>query len=73
MARICNICDKGPTVGNYVSHANNRVKRWIYPNTHSMRYTLPGKENKVHRGAVCTKCVKAGKVQKVLSGKTQAG
>ena len=65
MARICTVCDKGPVVGNLVSHANNRVKRWIYPNTHKMRFKVPG-INKVHRGAVCTKCVKAGKIEKVI-------
>ena len=66
MARICDMCEKKPLGGNYVSHANNRVKRWLYPNTHKIRYQVPGKSNKVHRGAVCTKCVKAGKVVKVI-------
>lgn len=65
MARICDTCGKRPTVANLVSHANNRVKRWVFPNTQKMRYTTPG-SSKVTRGAVCTKCVKAGKVQKVL-------
>ena len=26
MARVCTVCGKGPTTGNHVSHANNRVK-----------------------------------------------
>lgn len=65
MARICNICDKKPTVGNLVSHANNKVKRWIYPNVHKIRYTVPGSSS-VKAGTVCTKCVKAGKVQKIV-------
>lgn len=67
MSRVCCVCEKRPQVGNLVSHANNRVKRWIYPNVHKMRYILA--ENKVRtvqRGAVCTKCVKAGKVEKVV-------
>ncbi len=67
MSRICSVCEKRPQVGNLVSHANNRVKRWIYPNVHKMRYILA--ENKgraVQRGAVCTKCVKAGKIEKVV-------
>ena len=66
MARICDVCDKRPSVGNMVSHANNRVKRWIYPNINKMRYTLAGIPGKVMRGGVCTKCTKAGKVQKVI-------
>jgi len=67
MARICAVCSKRPQVANNVSNANNRVKKWVYPNVHTMRFTITGsKKNEVHRGKVCTKCVKAGKVQKVI-------
>ncbi|MGB8467606.1 MAG: 50S ribosomal protein L28 [Candidatus Babeliales bacterium] len=67
MSRICAVCNKGPHVGNLVSHANNRTKRWVYPNVHKVRYTLTGQmPKKVQRGAVCTKCVKAGKIEKVI-------
>jgi large subunit ribosomal protein L28 len=66
MARICNICDKRPRVGNLVSHANNKTKRWLYPNVHKMRYTTPKTGTKVFAGSICTKCVKAGKIQKVF-------
>lgn len=65
MANICVICDKRPQVVNRVSNANNKTKRWVYPNVHVMRFTLKGQVN-VARGAVCTKCVKAGKVEKVV-------
>ena len=65
MSRICAVCDKRPQVGNLVSHANNKVKRWVYPNVHKMRFTTP-QSNKVKRASVCTKCVKAGKVTKVI-------
>jgi len=63
MARICDVCCKRPQVANLVSHANNRVKRWVYPNTHKMQFIVPGR-SEVKRGTVCTKCVKSGKVQK---------
>jgi large subunit ribosomal protein L28 len=67
MSRICDICSKRPQVGNNVSHANNRTKRVLYPNTHKMRYKIAGtSKNNVMRGAVCTKCVKAGKIEKVI-------
>ena len=67
MARICTVCDKRPKVGMHVSHAKNRTKRWLYPNVHMMRYTLRGDNSgKVTRGKVCTKCVKARKVKKVV-------
>ncbi len=67
MARICDICGKRPRVANLVSHANNKVKRWVYPNVRRMRFMLvckPGKS--VMAGHVCTKCVKAGKIRKVV-------
>jgi len=67
MARICAVCEKRPQVGNLVSNANNKVKRWLYPNVHTMRFKLAkDASGKVHRAKVCTKCVKAGKVQKVI-------
>lgn len=65
MSKICSLCDKRPHVGNIVSHANNKTKRWVYPNVHVMRYRLKG-QPEVSRGAVCTRCVKAGKVEKVI-------
>lgn len=67
MARICTVCGKRPQVANLVSHARNKVKRWVFPNVHMMRFTLSNcPAGKVKRGNVCTKCVKAGKIKKVL-------
>ena len=67
MARICSICDKRPQVAQNVSHARNRTKRWVYPNVHSMRFTVAhNNSGKVHQAKVCTKCLKAGKVKKVF-------
>ena len=66
MARICAVCGKRPQVGNLVSHANNKVKRWVYPNVHKMRFIVTGCPSTVHNDKVCTKCVKAKKVQKVV-------
>lgn len=67
MSRICCVCSKGPQVANLVSHANNRVKRWVYPNVHKIRFTLAhSSDDRVHAGNVCTKCVKAKKIVKVL-------
>jgi large subunit ribosomal protein L28 len=65
MANICSICGKKPQTANLVSNANNKRIRWIYPNVHVIRFTLKG-QNKVHRAAVCTKCVKAKKVEKIV-------
>ena len=67
MARICFVCGKGPKVANLVSHANNKVKRWVYPNVHKMRFTLKGSDsNKVVQDKVCTKCMKAKKIERVI-------
>ncbi len=65
MANICAICDKHPRTANNVSNANNKTVRWVYPNVRVMRFTLKG-QREVHRSAVCTKCVKAGKIEKVV-------
>ena len=67
MARVCSVCGKCPQVANLVSKANNKVKRWVYPNVHKMRFTVATDcKKKVHNAKVCTKCVKANKVQKVF-------
>jgi len=67
MSRICAVCNKRPVSANNVSHAKNKTKRWLFPNVHMMRFVLTGDASKkVRRACVCTKCVKAGKVQKVI-------
>lgn len=67
MSRICAVCNKKPQVANNVSHANNKVKKWVYPNVHRMRFKYTtGNTSSVHRGSVCTKCVKARKVEKIV-------
>ncbi|PYO71143.1 MAG: 50S ribosomal protein L28, partial [Gemmatimonadetes bacterium] len=32
MARVCEICGKGPITGHNISHANNKTPRRWYPN-----------------------------------------
>ena len=61
MARVCEICGKGPTFGNRVSNANNRTTRRWYPNLQSVR-TKVGAETKRQR--VCTNCIKSNRVVK---------
>lgn len=62
---ICYVCEKRPRVVNRVSKANNKVKEWVYPNVRTMRFSLKG-QTSVIRGAVCSKCMKAGKIKKAL-------
>jgi len=37
MSRVCEVCGKKPSVGNKVSHANNKTKRIWYPNLQKFR------------------------------------
>ncbi len=61
MARMCDICGKKPSVGNNVSHAHNLTKRRWLPNLQTVRANVNGQTKTLR---VCTKCIKAGKVQK---------
>ena len=57
MSRICDITGKKPVVGNNVSHANNKTKRWFYPNLQKKRFYIPEKEIWVPL-KVCTSVVR---------------
>jgi large subunit ribosomal protein L28 len=61
MARTCTICGKQRSVGNTVSHANNRSKRTWQPNLQRVRAKIGGV---VKRILVCTRCIRSGKVAK---------
>jgi len=64
MAKACEICGKTSMVGNHVSHAHNRTKRKFYPNLQTILARLP--DGKVKRITICTRCLKAGKVEKIV-------
>ncbi len=61
MARRCDICGKGPIVGNKVSHAHNRTKRRWLPNLQTLRVKVDGTPIKLR---VCTRCIRSGVVEK---------
>lgn len=63
MARRCEICGKGPAVGHSISHAHKLTRRRWLPNLVSMRALVNGRPRRLR---VCTHCVKAGKVTKVI-------
>ena len=65
MARVCEICGKGPRAGNNVSHANNKTKRRWYPNLQNVRALVDGKPKRIR---VCTRCLRSNKVQKAPRG-----
>lgn len=63
MSRRCAICEKGPMVGNRVSHAKNATKRRWLPNLQKISIQRAGK---VASAYVCASCIRTGKVKKVV-------
>ena len=61
MAQRCDVCGKGPSFGHSVSHANNATKRKWLPNLQRVRALVNGQ---VRNLDVCTRCLKANKIQK---------
>ena len=55
MSKGCNICGKGQTSGNNVSHSNRKTRRTFKANVQKVSYVENGKETK---GYVCTRCLK---------------
>ena len=64
MATRCEVCGKDPQVRNTDSHSHIRNKRTFRPNLQPVRTTVDGQNVRVR---VCVKCLKAGKVQRVVA------
>jgi large subunit ribosomal protein L28 len=69
MARRCELCGKGPLVGNNVSHANNKTKTRSLPNLRSVRAIVDGAVKHIR---VCSRCLKGGRVVKAAHGVKRA-
>ena len=63
MARACDVCGKQRSVGNSVSHANNKTKRVWRPNLQRVRARVGGA---VKHLRVCTRCLRSGKIAKAV-------
>lgn len=61
MARVCELCGKGPIAGHNVSHANNKTPRRWYPNLQRVRAIVDGAPRRIR---VCTRCIKSNRVAK---------
>ncbi len=61
MARVCEICGKGPIAGHNVSHANNKTPRRWYPNLQRVRVVVNGVVSRIR---VCAQCIKSNRVAK---------
>ena len=55
MSRVCNICGKGQTTGNNVSHSNRKTRRTFKANVQKISYVADGKET---NGYVCARCIR---------------
>jgi large subunit ribosomal protein L28 len=68
MSRRCEICGKGPLVGNNVSHANNKTKTRSLPNLRTVHAIVGGTVSHIR---VCTRCLKSGRVTKAPHRRSQ--
>lgn len=63
MAKVCHSCGKGPAFGNNRSHSMVATRRRFNPNLQRVRILVEGSPR---RAWVCTRCLKAEKVQKAV-------
>jgi large subunit ribosomal protein L28 len=72
MSKKCDVCGKQPTFGNSVARlgkgamirrVKRRTPRRFNPNIQSIRAVIKGTPTRLK---VCTSCLKAGKVQRVV-------
>ena len=61
MARVCEVCGKGPLFGHRISHAHNLTKRRWNVNLQTVRVVVNGGWRRLR---VCTSCLRSGKVRK---------
>jgi large subunit ribosomal protein L28 len=61
MAKVCEVCGRGPQFGNRVSHAHNLTKRRWNINLQEVHAVVKGSPKRIR---VCTSCIKNGKVEK---------
>ena len=63
MSRKCEVCGKGQVSGNNVSHSNRHSRRKWSANMQTVRIDDNGITRKAN---VCTKCLRAGKVNRAV-------
>ncbi len=63
MSKVCEICGKGPSFGNNVSHAHNKTRRTWLPNLQKVKALRSGTVRSIK---VCTRCIRSGHVVKAL-------
>jgi large subunit ribosomal protein L28 len=61
MSKVCVVCGKHPVAGRNVSHSHRVSNRVFEPNVQKVTIKHKGHVKKAN---VCTKCLKAGKVER---------
>jgi large subunit ribosomal protein L28 len=61
MARVCDVCGRGPVFGHKISHAHNVSNRRWNINLQKVRAVIAGATKRIR---VCTSCIRNNKVQK---------
>lgn len=61
MSKVCEICGKAPVAGRNVSHSHRVSNRVFRPNVQKVTIKVDGR---VKQANVCTKCMKAGKIER---------
>ncbi len=59
----CAICGKGVTFGHNDSHSHRKTNRAWKPNIRKVKAVVDGKHTTV---AVCSRCLRSGKVQRAV-------
>ena len=69
MAKVCEVCGRGPQFGNRSSHAHNVTKRRWDLNLQTVHALVKGSTKRIR---VCVSCLRSGKVTKAPIGKPAA-
>ena len=69
MAKVCEVCGRGPQFGNRISHAHNVTKRRWDLNLQTVQALVKGSTKRIR---VCVSCLRSGKVTKAPIGKPAA-
>ena len=77
MAKVCEVCGKGPATGNRIIrkglrkskggiglHTTGVTRRRFLPNIQRVRAVVDGATRRIH---VCTSCIRTGKIVKPTS------
>ncbi|MDL2206918.1 50S ribosomal protein L28 [Eubacteriales bacterium OttesenSCG-928-N13] len=63
MGKFCEVCHKGISHGNNVSHSHRKTRRTWAPNTQRIRVLVNGAPQRM---TVCTRCMRSGKVERAI-------